>query len=132
MHYKSEKTEITDVMLADCMEKYKNKYEYALVYRISEIILCRAAQLDLSQWDECLEARFFSERGEAHFFDYDGKKVMAEIVDEEEGEGDIQIKKYKIAPRFQEAGKVLCVQEYLSYDEDGQIFTELTRLKGIE
>lgn len=114
-------------------EAYKNikKYEYALVYMISEIILCRTNELELTDPEECLEARFFSNDRELHIFEQNGKMTAVEIIDDGEQQ-DICEKKVPLDDKFQKNGTTLSVLEYLSYDEDGQVFVKLTRLKGIE
>lgn len=37
------------------------EYTYALLFMISERILCRTKDLPAIDWEECQEARFFSE-----------------------------------------------------------------------
>lgn len=112
------------------VEKCIQAYKYALVYMLSEIILCKTEELQEQSVKNCIEARFFSSEKELHIFETeDGKKAVE--VSDRTGE-DIIIKKYEIAPRFSKVGKVLVVQEYLEYDEDGQAVIGLTRLKGIE
>ncbi len=107
-------------------------YEYALVYMLSEVILCKTEDLPKLNLKQCLEARFFSEDKELHIFETEEGKKAVEVSDK--NNEDIIIKKYEIAPKFCEAGKkdVLVVQQYLDYDEDGQAVVALTRLKGIE
>lgn len=110
-------------------ESIKN-YKYALVYMISQLKLSKTEDLGEIDWEECLEARFFSEDKELHIFDVEGEKKAVEVCDE--GQEDVVEKRYQLDNQFKNLGTVVVVQEYLSYDEDGQIKVELTRLKGIE
>lgn len=107
------------------------QYEYALVYGISGIELCKTAALPEIDWEECQEARFFDKDRELHLFGEDGNFQAIEVT-EEDGE-DCIVKKYQLAKHFQKDvdGTLLYVHEYLSYDEDGQACVSLTRLAGI-
>ena len=105
-------------------------YTYALLYKLSEIILCKTEELQENSLQEYTEARFFSKEKELHIFETeDGKRA---VVVSDENEEDCILKKYEIAQKFSKVGKTLVVQEYLEYDEDGQAFIALTRLKDIE
>ena len=104
-------------------------YEYALLYMISEIVLCKTEALAEINWDECQEARFFSEEKELHIFETNSGVDAVEISD-----GDSQnivIKEYMLDSRFSSIGHSILIQEYLEYDEDGQAYVANTRLRGI-
>lgn len=104
-------------------------YEYALLYMISEIIFCRIEDLPFIDWEECQEARFFSEDKELHIFDGDNGMQSVFVQDTDE---DIILKReYELDSRFCDIGKTVLVQEYLAYDDDGQVFVQQTRLSGI-
>ncbi len=106
------------------------KYRYALLYMISEIVFCRVEDIGEQDWKECLEARFFDEEKELHIYEEDGVLCAMKVVgalDE-----DCLIKKYELADRYCDLGRALCVCEHLRYDEDGQVSVALTRLAGIE
>lgn len=105
-------------------------YDYALLYMLSGIILCRTEDLPPVNWEECQEARFFSEDRELHIFE--GEDGMREaFVQDTEGD-NILIREYELdSGRFHKVGKTVLVQEYLAYDGDGQVFVERTRLRGI-
>lgn len=105
-------------------------YEFALIYMISEIWLGKTSELPVMDWEECIEARFFDKDQELHIYEEDGKLRAIEVT-EENGQ-DCLIRKYQLANRFKSAGDLLCVCEYLDYDEDGQAVVSLTRLAGIE
>lgn len=121
--------QVAEIEISKALENRKN-YEYALVYRLSEVILCRMEQLEEFDLKECMEARFFSKDKELHIFEAEDEKCAVEITDN--GREDCILKKYELAPKFSEIGKNLVVQEYLDYDEDGQAVVALTRLRGIE
>ena len=86
--------------------------------------------MDDTDWEECLEARFFSERAELHLFERDGDMQAVEIADDG-SDKDTFIKKYQLDSKFAAMGRNIYVKEYLDYDEDGQINVSLTRLYGI-
>lgn len=119
-----------DIALEEVYKSIKD-YKYALIYMISEIKLCKTEDLkeDLN-WDECLEARFFSSDKELHIFEIDGERKAVKVSDTAEDE--IFEKKYLLSDKFSVLGKTICVKEYLNYDKDGQVFVELTRLNSIE
>lgn len=122
--------EIQEISFEDAAASI-HQYEYALVYMVSELILKKTTELGDILWEECLEARFFSQDKEIHIFDDDGTKKAVKVVDAKEEEEDTYIQKYQLASKYR-LGSTLCVKEYLSYDEDGQMKIELTRLAGIE
>lgn len=105
------------------------KYEYALVYLMSKRLLLPVSSLPEIAWDECIDARFFSDDGELHIYEEDGQLSAVQVSDS--GKEDMVVKKYKLAKRFSDLGNTLIVQEYLEADEDGQMQVKLTRLKGI-
>lgn len=110
-------------------ESIKN-YKYALVYMISQLKLSKTEDLGEIDWEECLEARFFSEDKELHIFDVEGEKRVVEVCDD--GQEDVIEKEYQLDNKFKNVGNTVVVQEYLAYDNDGQVRVELTRLKGIK
>lgn len=119
----------TKMELSEAYEQL-NQYEYAYVYMMSKMVLCKVDELPLIDWEECLEARFFSADRELHIFK--GNNGMQAVLIEDEGSVDCSIRQYELAPKFKGVGKKLEVQEYLDYDEDGQIYVVQTRLKGIK
>ena len=124
MSYKLEKLEFSKAC-----EKI-SEYQYALLYMISEVILNKTELLGEINWEECTEARFFSEDKELHFFDVDGKK-QAVAVSDEDGKDEL-VKEYELAGKFRAIGSSVFVKEYIGYDEDGQANVVLTRLQGIK
>lgn len=120
------------VKAIDLQKSYQipEDYEYALLYMISEIILCKTEKLPPVEWEECQEARFFSEDKELHIFE--GDDGMQEAFVQDEDEDIVLIKEYELDGKFRNIGKTVLVQEYLVFDEeDGQVLVEQTRLRGI-
>lgn len=105
------------------------EYQYALVYKMSGIIFCRTADFDLTDWDECLEARFFDENKELHIYEEDGGQFAVKVTGTMDS--DCLMKQYELQAYYFGENKRLCVCEHLDYDEDGQASVVLTRLTGI-
>lgn len=124
MSYEIKKWKFEDarMQIQDC--------EFALIYMISELIFTRVEILSEINWRECVEARFFSEDKELHFFHIDGEWKIVQVSDKDEK--DTIIKKYELANKFRNLGKNVLVKEYIAYDKDGQANVTLTRLMGIE
>ena len=106
-----------------------SKYTYALLYMISERVLTRTAELGNIDWDECLEARFFSEKEELHLF-RDGQEMRA-VICEETDTKDQTDREYELQKTFIPGMTRLIVREYFAYDEDGQVMVAKTRLAGL-
>lgn len=123
MAYKCE--EVT----TDELDKKVKEYEYALLHMISEQKFCKVEELPETDWGECIEARFFSEQGELHVFDADGERKAVAV--EDDGDGLVYEKMYQLDGKYRKLGEYIVVQEYLKYDEDGQLVVELTRLKAV-
>lgn len=119
----------TERMRADNALEMLAEYQYALVYGISGIVLCKAADYDGTDWEECLEARFFDGDKELHIYEEDGEKCAVKVTGTVDG--DCQVKKYALQDRYFGPDRYLCVCEHLKYDEDGQAAVALTRLTGI-
>lgn len=113
----------------DELDKKVKEYEYALLHMISEQKFCRIEELPETDWRECIEARFFSEQGELHVFDADGERKAVAV--EDDGDSLVYEKMYRLDGKYRKLGKYIAVQEYLNYDEDGQLVVELTRLKAV-
>ncbi len=111
----------------------------ALVYDLSEVRLLGEAPEDIN-WNTCVEARFFNEQEEIHFFRIedewkavivsDNKKPTVQIGEDifEVSTNDIS---YQV-DRGRFSFDQVHVREYLYPDEDGQMSVGLTRLTGVE
>ena len=109
-------------------------YEYLLAYTYEGILLGKMEEKKpLLNIEELMEARFFSENKELHIFEYleEKKAVQMEELMDEGHEKDIMIKTYALSSKFGKNGKIF-VKEYLSYDDDGQVYVEQTCLAGME
>lgn len=107
-----------------------DQYTYGLVYLFGEILLGITEEIkDRINWNECIEARFFSNDKELHLFDYNGEQraILVKDVEEADEEYEIIDKKCPLARQFQNYEQYK-IRQYISYDEDGQAFVELTRL----
>lgn len=121
--------QIEQIELQDADQK-KSEFSYALIYMISSRILCKTEELPEIDWNECLEARFFSEDKELHIFERE--EEMQAVIIRDTDDADCMTKAYELENRYAYLGKTLLVQEYFLYDKDGQMYVGLTRLKGIQ
>lgn len=127
--------QVTPLSFEEAKEKAE-QYPYGLVYLFSEILLGETGIIkDKICWEDCMEARFFSEEGEIHIFDYNGERKAVCVEDkakEDNFEGVFE-KNYELAGKFKQTGyQFFKVKEYLGCDEDGQAVVLLTRLAGLE
>lgn len=120
--------QLEEITLEEAYRQAEN-LEYALLYRISDRILCKSKELTQDSWKECIEARIFSETKEIHIFEQESKKA---VVITELDTKDVISKQYQLENGYSKYGDTLCVQQYLGFDEDGQAYIEMTRLKGIK
>ena len=120
--------QITKLNINDAYAKV-SEFDYALIYLMSEVVFGRTSDLKSFEWDECLEARFFSDDKEMHIWAED--EMNAILVEDVDHEDQREIK-YVLASLFQNVGKNIVVKQYLENDEDGQSNVVLTRLCGVE
>lgn len=115
--------------------KESTELDYALVYRMSEVLLIPGRELKEEHLDEeCLEARIFSVSKEYHYYEADGKMKMVLVEEDGDEDRDVIDRKYELTKSIKDMTKktAVCVRYYLGYDEDGQAYTVLTRLTGLE
>ena len=111
------------------------RYEYALLYMISELRLCRVGELGTVDWNQCMEARFFSKEAELHLFDLNGELHAVELSDGDEK--DWNDRSYELNPSVLKGSSArknvrkLTVREYFAYDEDGQMIVDAIRLASL-
>ena len=126
-------------------------YEYALVYMASELKLIPFEKWESIDREECLETRFFGEKGELHLF-REGDEFLAaavqDLTDAEDAsaqdpaaEADSNVQVYATIDRVHSIRKNcrrevpgrtgIVVREYIGYDADGQAYTVRTRLTGL-
>lgn len=103
------------------------EFPYVLVRELSRIWLGERENAPEINWNDAVELRFFSERAELRFFRGDG--ALQAVLLEDDGEEDSLDKTFRLAHN-RAFGEKLIVQEYLAYDEDGQLFIAASRLKG--
>lgn len=138
MRYKISHPQVQEAL--DMVQNYK----YALLYRFSDVYLCDACDVKKDDWQECYEARIFSEDAELHFiFEEDIRAILVEDIASNAAshaaahvnEGEILISDYKLNGKYtrnlKDKKQILRVQQYLKEDEDGQMYIWLTRLKDL-
>ena len=103
------------------------EYSYSLIYMLDGIKVNREPVSSVD-WEECMEARFFGEKGELRIW-RDGSDYQAAEVTQN---GEYINEDYEIAKRYQDAGKKLSVRKYIDYDSDGQAFVKSTLLYNLE
>ena len=106
-----------------------SEFDYALIYLMSEIIFEKTSDLKPFEWEECLEARFFSDNREMHVWAED---TLNAVIVEDVDDLDQKRIKYILANQFKHMGKSIVVKQYLENDDDGQCNVVLTRLCGVE
>lgn len=127
--------QVRDISLEEAKQRAE-QYSYGLVYLFDEILLGKTEKIKHQIcWEDCMEARFFSEQGELHIFDYNGEKKAVCVEENAEADSNKSVfeKSYPLAGKFQKDGyHTFQVKEYLGCDEDGQVTVLLTRLAGLE
>lgn len=104
-------------------------YEYALIYMIDEVRLTEVAAMPEVDWSKCLEARFFSEKGELRFWRDGDEMVAAEVSCA--GESEFVTESYKLDRRFKKNWESVSVKQFLDFDSDGQAYVDRTVLTGL-
>ncbi len=114
------------ITLDEVKASYK-EYPWMLVYEISDKKFGLTSSVDAIDWNECVDARFFSEAGEIHCFQSEDGMQAVQISDV--GTADVIDRSYYVNGVGK--GKVLVVRHYLQYDEDGQAYISMTRLVNV-
>lgn len=118
--------------LNEAKEKVQ-EYDYALIYYFSEKYFGTVEALDQINWDECLEAYFFDEKGQMYVHAAETGELTAVIFQEKQNESYEYIdRKYELANMYKwSLGSQVLIREYLAADKDGQTYVEYTRLVDI-
>ena len=112
----------------EAMECLK-EYPYILVYEKSRVMLGNPEDISINEQD-LIEARAFSKNAELHLFKCE--KEWVAVLTEDDGDAESITRSYQLSNRFSSAGGEIVVKDYLSADEDGQVYVKLTRLCGLE
>ncbi len=104
------------------------EYEYALIYSISEKKMIPANQVTEADLDECIDARFFSASGELHIFSENDILKCVCVTDDGANTDDESVRVIPLENRFDELNGKIGEKTYLAYDEDGQVYVQMTRL----
>ena len=127
--------QVKEISLEEAKRKAE-QYVYGLVYLLDEVLLGKIETIkEKICWEDCIEARFFSEQGELHIFDYNGEEraVCVEETEETESYQSSLERTYPLAEKFgKQRFHTFQVKEYLGCDEDGQVTVLLTRLVGLK
>lgn len=109
-------------------------YKYALIYGMSEVLLCPISANDLSHslfdtslLDNCIEAYIFDEKRQIHLYRKDDILVGISCEEIESCNNYID-KKYELSARFAKEKKDVIIREYYETDDDGQIRVAYVRL----
>lgn len=121
----------TDIPLKKAEESI-DQYEWGIVYQMSELLFDRTEKLKRQiMWEECLEARFFNETSELHFFGNPGHLQAVCISDDGTGQNE-EIRSCLLADQFIKLGNILKIKEYYDFDTDGQLYITAVRPMKVE
>jgi hypothetical protein len=98
-----------------------SEYDYAIVHMISKLWYGKLEEIDIN-WDELLELRAFSDKGELRIYQGNDGKVAQCCTENDEDADNCIILKYDV-----KGNKKLMVKEYLKPDDDGQAQVVYTR-----
>ena len=96
-------------------------YTYGIVHMMSELQYGRIEELTVN-WNELIELRAFSEKGELRIFQGNDGMVAQCCTETADVSNHVIILEYDM-----KNGKKLKVKEYLAQDEDGQAVVRYTR-----
>ena len=131
---KTEKIGITEA--CDTASLAKRGLEYAWIMKIGSVTLGRTAAADLSDPDEILEARIFSDREEIHIFRFEDELTAVRTCTEDsdvnvtdrlsDAGGDHYFEEKQVLRR--RFGKSVTLRRFIGHDEDGLSRIERTVL----
>lgn len=126
----------------------KNNFKYALIYYLNDIVLGKIEDINYINKDILVEAMFFNEDKELHFFEdneFNGVLIEKESSKEVKihdknnvvNEGDVIYEKYLLKKRLGRDSRVnkykrIEVANYLGYADDGQAYVKATCLSNLE
>jgi hypothetical protein len=100
-----------------------SEYDYAIVHMISKLQYGKLEDIDIN-WDELLELRAFSDKGELRIYQGNDGKVAQCCTETEQDDDNSIVLKYDVKG---DNSLKLMVKEYLKPDEDGQAQVVYTR-----
>ena len=86
----------TEILSLEEAKNTLDEYAYALLYRVSDMVLLPADQITEKDWQECTEARVFREDAELHVL-LDGETKVIRVCDEEK-EGSVSEEDVGLTP----------------------------------
>ena len=115
----------------DISARYGN-YKYAVLYYISETIVCNTVDINTVKINELKEAFFFEEGKQLHIRATETDDLFDGFESLYDAGTELTEKKYALAGKFQNLGKYIIIREYPEYDEDGQVSVSGKALVRIE
>lgn len=116
----SENLMFTNITLDEARQKL-SQYPFGIVHMMSELQYGKTGDLAVN-WEELLELRAFSEKGELRIYQGNDGMEAQYCVETEDNPEHVVILEYNM-----KNGKKLAVKEYLEPDEDGQAVVRYTR-----
>jgi hypothetical protein len=98
-----------------------SEYDYAIVHMISKLQYGKLEDININ-WDELLELRAFSDKGELRIYQGNEEMVSQCCAETEEDADNSIVLSYKVNEDLK-----LMVKEYLKPDDDGQAQVVYTR-----
>lgn len=107
-------------------------YKYALVYYLNDLYFGDIDNIGEIDNEIIVEAFFFNDKKELHFFEDNGFKGIVTEGQEDGFEETFILKKRLGRDLVKNKYKKVKVFNYLDYEKDGQAFVKYTALKGVE
>lgn len=107
-------------------------YKYALVYYLNDLYFGDIDNIGEIDNEIIVEAFFFNDKKELHFFEDNGFKGIVTEGQEDGFEETFILKKRLGRDLIKNKYKKVKVFNYLDYEKDGQAFVKYTALKGVE
>lgn len=139
------------VFLGDIDKDYllDNDFKYALIYYLNDLVLDRIENIEEINKDILVEAMFFNDNKELHFFEYEND-IKGVLIEKDETDIEIDIDKvsnlgndgnffyeeYLVKERLGRYSKSnkyrnMKVINYLDKEDDGQSYVKATCLCGL-
>lgn len=107
-------------------------YKYALVYYLNDLYFGDIKDINNINKDIIVEAFFFNDNKELHFFEDNGFEGVITEGCSEGFEEKYLLKGVLGNNLYKNKYNKLKVVNYIDYEEDGQAFIKYTALKGVE
>lgn len=129
--------EKVNINLKDLDKSYLEKegYKYCLIYYLNDLFFGDIQDLEEINSDIAVEAFFFNDKKEVHFFEENGYEG---IITQDDGKGECFTESFELKKRLgnnlsNNKYSRLEVVNYLDYEEDdSQAYIKYTALKGVK